>query len=131
MKLVSQIKQTQITAPTDNDIVIITGMSAFNGDLLICADWNNRCVKSLRISKGAMQVLFIEVEPDWRVSTACLTTDTNGEVLIALEWSFTTHETRVCISRKQIDGNFRSVDCHTRDDSFLSRMNSQIIEKSA
>ena len=78
-----EVGQLRISGDTDN--VLIRGMVAQDDDVLLCADYYNRRVKSVSISKRSIYVLFEEPDKSWRVSNCLLLDVADGKFLAITE----------------------------------------------
>ena len=133
--LVRQIEEQVLRAPTDEERVFIGALSAVDEHLLLCTDFNNHCVKLLHVSTKATvtiegqsidvtrakespraaKVVFKEQEDDWRINCVRQMTDKCGELLFVVEHNWIS-QPRICIARKQTNGEFLTVQTIALDD---------------
>ena len=100
LRLVRTFEQEQLKLPGDREVVDICGMSAQSDDVLLCADCDNRSVKSVCTSSGAVSVLFQEADDHWLVSNCILLDFEVGRFLAVAERTekYSTREMRVAIA---------------------------------
>ena len=103
LRLVQTIKQAELKLPEDKRDVYIRGVCVRSDDVLLLSDYNNRAVKSLRVSTGEVATVFRESTSDWSVSNALEFHDVVGDLLVVTEkipCRVEVKESRVCIARK-------------------------------